>query len=260
MLKKYIWNKLSRVLPNKATQFVWNRYYYGLIRNYSEETIFDFLIIKDLIDVGDWAVDIGAHAGVYTKYLSKYVGQSGRVFSFEPVQMTFQALSNTVKKLKLHNVSLFQLALSNQASKGCMVIPFDQNGNKDYYGATFFEECRDPLRGEPVQSETLDNILLAKSRRISFIKCDVEGNELNVLAGGHRIISRFRPALLIEVKNNKKTLDALLSPLGYYGYEIAKIEPVDPKYRGIDNSENVFYLCGDHLKKLSRNRYWRIKD
>ena len=33
---------------------------------------------------GNTAVDIGAHKGAYTYWMSKYVGEKGKVFSFEP--------------------------------------------------------------------------------------------------------------------------------------------------------------------------------
>ena len=38
----------------------------------------------DYLVPGNIAVDIGAHKGAYTYWMSKYVGEKGKVFSFEP--------------------------------------------------------------------------------------------------------------------------------------------------------------------------------
>ena len=38
---------------------------------------------------GETVVDIGANVGVFSVFLSKEVGETGRVFAFEPVRETF---------------------------------------------------------------------------------------------------------------------------------------------------------------------------
>lgn len=41
---------------------------------------------------GDWALDIGANVGHYTKRMSDLAGPEGRVIAFEPVPDTFAVL------------------------------------------------------------------------------------------------------------------------------------------------------------------------
>ncbi len=42
-------------------------------------------LLPQLIGAGDWALDIGANVGHYTKRLSELLGGSGRVIAFEPI-------------------------------------------------------------------------------------------------------------------------------------------------------------------------------
>ena len=80
--------------------------------------------IKFMLDYlvpGNIAVDIGAHKGAYTYWMSKYVGEKGKVFSFEPqprLNKQLRLLLNDSKNIKLED-----LALSSNKGKDYMVIP-----------------------------------------------------------------------------------------------------------------------------------------
>jgi hypothetical protein len=68
----------------------------------------------------------------------------------------------------------------------------------------------------------LDDLCRDMRGRISFVKIDVEGHELEVLRGGIETLRRHRPNLLIEIEQRHSpvpifhTLDFLAS-LGYAG-------------------------------------------
>lgn len=66
--------------------------------------------------------------------------------------------------------------------------------------------------GIPVRIYRLDDLFGDLSP--SFIKCDVEGNELNVILGAKLLISRCKPVWLIENKS-----DAVFSAMRDLGYE-----------------------------------------
>ena len=51
--------------------------------------------------------------------------------------------------------------------------------------------------GDEVDVRRLDTLLVT-SDRIDFIKCDVEGHEIQVVNGALEIIQRFKPVWLIE--------------------------------------------------------------
>jgi hypothetical protein len=57
---------------------------------------------------------------------------------------------------------------------------------------------------------------------IEFIKIDVEGLEEDVIRGAHKLLSKRKPTLLIEV-HNAGVGQYLETKLPEYGYEITKI-------------------------------------
>jgi hypothetical protein len=69
---------------------------------------------------------------------------------------------------------------------------------------------------------TLDE-LLAGERRVSFLKCDVEGHEQQVFVGATRILGRDRPVVLTEVEQRHRSdpienTFAFFADAGYRGW------------------------------------------
>lgn len=72
----------------------------------------EMYLLANYIFNGDVCIDIGANYGAYTYELSKIIGITGEVYSFEPGKFAFNVLNKTVKKLK--NVYHCNIALSNK--------------------------------------------------------------------------------------------------------------------------------------------------
>ena len=80
---------------------------------------------------------------------------------------------------------------------------------------------------EPVLVDTrqLDG-LLSTQTGITFMKCDVEGHEDAVLAGGIELLTRERPTVLIELEERHRdepveTAFAFFGELGYSGWAVS---------------------------------------
>ena len=72
---------------------------------------------------GQTAIDIGAHKGAYTYWMSKYVGKDGKVFAFEPQPKLYNQLNKLLEHSNNYNVNLELLALSSSKGEDTMVIP-----------------------------------------------------------------------------------------------------------------------------------------
>jgi len=59
----------------------------------------------------------------------------------------------------------------------------------------------------------------AVSDRVDFIKIDIDGGEIDALQGSRRLISQFRPRIMIEI--NRENEEPFRSLLGEMKYEIA---------------------------------------
>lgn len=216
-LTKRLLLRVSGFLPERL-QSALRRVHYRrkLIRaRLSDEP--DLAAIGLLTKPGDTVFDLGANFGLFTRFLSESVGASGRVFSFEPTADMFSVLSHNCTHLGLANTSLHRTALSDRTGTSAMVIPVRNDGSLNHYEASLAIGDGDGPDGKTitVETATLDDFCSHHAvGKIDFIKCDVEGHELEVLEGARNTLRHCRPTLLIEVND---PLDA-----GGHGSEVLK--------------------------------------
>ena len=128
--------------------------------------------------------DVGANVGDWTAEVSKLCPQA-QIYSFEPVSKTFDALSGyTSEKVHPHKIALGD---SNE-SREIFVSDSDSTLNSVYSRASF-----GVTKPEQLEIRTLDSFCKEhKIERISFLKIDTEGNELNVLKGASEYVRQGR--------------------------------------------------------------------
>ncbi len=142
------------------------------------------------VQPGDTVVDVGGNRGVYTYHLSRLVGPSGHVHTFEPMPPNLHILRHTVKRYKLDNVVVHPQACGEKAERTTFCMPMDHGipelagAHQGTLGLTF--DC---------ESVRLDDVI---DGPISFLKVDVEGAELFVLRGAQRLLRTSRPVVLFE--------------------------------------------------------------
>jgi FkbM family methyltransferase len=145
-----------------------------------------------LLRPGDRVVDGGAHIGYLTLLASRCVGPSGEVHAFEPVPRTFAALEENVKLNAARNVRLMRVALAARAGETLLEVPIDPDGEGLLaWGATSVHLRRGPLERAPAQA--LDAYARAhRLDRITLLKLDLEGAELEALLGMEELLSGSR--------------------------------------------------------------------
>ncbi len=167
----------------------------------------EYPILDSLLSTGDWAIDVGANIGHYTKRMSEIVGEHGRIIAFEPIGDTFSLLAANLQAFRYKNVSLLNAAASDQTGIAGMSIPHFENGMRNYYEASI------TTNGDGLQAMTLAIDSLCLPSAVRLVKIDAEGHELNVLRGMTQLLSRDKPVLIIEVSSRE--VDSFLEPLGY---------------------------------------------
>lgn len=245
--------------PAKILQPIKKIHYLHTLRKFPESNKQEFKIIKYLLKPGNCVVDIGANIGIYTKYLSELVGNYGSVFSIEPIPLTFDILSYNIKKLGLKNVNLFKIAISDTIGENIMQVPLYDTGGENFYEASIVKEnINNSLRHIKVESKTIDSLFDKTSLKISFIKLDTEGHELECIKGAINTIQRFKPAWLIEISQDLDDLKTksyetfkLLNQYGYlpYWFDGSKLN----KRSLGDKSINYFFLTTEHLEILKNS-------
>ena len=199
----------------------------------------EMVVLKSLIGPGEAVVDIGANVGAYTKELSRLVGARGSVFAFEPVAANHQILQTVVRKGRLANVQCFRMALGAKIEQREITIPA-LGGFTGYYWAHF---ARPGEGGEKVDVSTLDTMRRQGNLpAIDFIKCDVEGSELEVLDGAAGLLGMDHPAWLIEVsRETSAKVFAVLTSSGYQAFVYSNGLVPTAAYRDGEFSNYFFF-------------------
>jgi FkbM family methyltransferase len=177
------------------------------------------------INVGDSIIDVGANFGYWTLVGSKLVGSKGTVHSFEPINHTFSALSSNIQSSNAKNVKLYNIALGEiEAVTNFNIASEDSIGGSSSQG---FHNVEKFDSSQEVFIKSADEVINLQTK-ITFVKIDVEGGELFVLKGMHKIIEKFMPVISFEWNfNTAKSMGydpiEIIEYLKTFGYSISII-------------------------------------
>jgi FkbM family methyltransferase len=172
---------------------------------------------------GDIVLDIGGNIGQTALMMAKKLGNTGRIYSFEPWPGTFQQLKKNLSlnpdisnKIQFENVALGAAPDNLMMYQDCI----SNNG-----GNRMVPQTLATSNGKVAVPVSTIDIFAGqhKLNLIDFIKIDVEGFEFKVLKGGMETIIKYKPLLFVELDdnnlreqgNNAKELIQLLIQLHY---------------------------------------------
>ncbi|MDR3671593.1 MAG: FkbM family methyltransferase [Holophaga sp.] len=144
------------------------------------------------IHPGDHVVDLGAYAGGSSYTFAQAVGTRGKVLAVEPDPLNYDALVRNVSHHGLSQVIPVRAAVweSNGESlfqaEGSMGSSLSATLNRDYNLVS-------------VPTLTLESLLDEHGfKELQFLKMDIEGAELKVIAQAMPLLCRLRPRIVIE--------------------------------------------------------------
>ena len=164
------------------------------------------------------AFDMGANHGVYALSMAKKL-VTGHVWAFEP---TLAPGSMLAKSIELNHfsekVTWVHAGLSDHPHDADILTSVNSELNSLYAETGIKERIR---------LEALDDFLntQAISVPISFVKLDVEGEEINVLRGGHQFFSNQSPLIMFELKHGDTVNHGLIEAVQALGYQIYRLLP-----------------------------------
>jgi FkbM family methyltransferase len=199
-------------------RFYWRTWNYKFVKDPGE-----IKYLLHYLSPGDIAVDIGANKGAYTYWMARAVGTNGKVFAFEPQPGLAAYLKGIVASCGFQAVTVEAIGLSSRSGQADLVIP--EEGKKYSPGATLEIEPSKKFHSFRVGIDTLDGYFGRKRvGPIRFIKCDVEGHELEVFKGGENILRNDRPVVLFEcesrhlARHSMHDVFSYLEDIGYRGH------------------------------------------
>ena len=146
-------------------------------------------LLKAILSAGDVVVDAGANIGVYSQFLSRCVGATGVVHSFEPSPENFKRLESATRKLG--NVRLRQAAVGESSGTSKLYLSDKLNVDHRAYASE-----GDSRRAVPIDIIALDDYF-NPGQRIDLIKMDIQGYELHALRGANRVLADNPAAKLL---------------------------------------------------------------
>lgn len=149
----------------------------------------------------EWnCIDIGANVGINSIVMAHYA-KIGKVYSFEPVSITYNLLDLNVKKSALKNIFINKVGLG--ATNETLTINVSRTG-LGTASITSIKSIADVTHNdalsfqEEIKINTLDSWWSLEGKpKIDFIKIDVEGFELEVLQGAAKFISSNPNVLMV---------------------------------------------------------------
>jgi len=128
-------------------------------------------------------VDVGAAKGeTLLDFIKMVNGRYKYIYAFEPDESSYLEIEKLIEKNKINDISVYKSGLSNTEG---VIRFFDRS-----YQSTVCNKGN-----KEIKIITLDKLLLDK--KVSFIKMDIEGSELNAIKGAEKIIKMYHPNLAI---------------------------------------------------------------
>lgn len=150
-------------------------------------------LFKKIVREGMTVVDVGANVGVYTLISGRLVGETGRVYSFEPTPRVFDLLKANVEMACLQGrVELVRKAVTDEGGRKLKLSLFSSTRNNTLFGGAESDKGF-----TEVDTVTLDDMFSGK--RVDVVKIDAEGAESRILKGMKGVV-RDNPGMVIIIE------------------------------------------------------------
>lgn len=172
-------------------------------------------ILAERLRPGMVFYDLGANIGLFTLLASRLVGDSGKVFSFEPDPENAARLRRNIEHNGFTNVSVIEKGIWSESTK----LNFLKSGaDSPDHGIGKFSATENGAGGTLTECVSLDDFTREESATPpDALKCDVEGAEVEALRGGAQLFESRHPWIVCEMHSdaNRHAATDLLASFGY---------------------------------------------
>jgi FkbM family methyltransferase len=210
--------------------------------------------VRKLLARGDSVLDVGANHGVYALAMAHAVGGEGQVVAIEPSARVSARLSASGAQNGFAQLRVVACAVSDHPGEAFLHMGASSELN------SLAQESAGSAEGERVSLATLDQIVREQGlSRVSFVKLDVEGEEVKALAGARALIAESAPLWMVEHKHGDRENVGLAESLLASGHQLYRLLPglnmLFPHPRGTDGDAfllNVFAASDARAQELEQ--------
>ena len=198
----------------------------GVLRGLHEMQVQEAL--RRCLPEGGTFVDVGAHIGFMSLCAARIVGPEGNVVAIEPVPENSAAVRRNAELNGFGHIRVIEAAASSRAGEAELITVSDTLWTRlDHVGDHPLAVGRSPVR-----TVALDDLVEAGDVAVpDVVKIDVEGAELEVLAGMRGLLAQRRTTVICEMHDTNLGFTELMTELGYRVVNLDGSRPI-PEARG----------------------------
>ncbi len=166
------------------------------------------LLKKDTI-----ILDCGAFEGAFSIYASKKVGDKGKIVCFEPGNDNLPILKENLRLNNIKNVKIIKAGVWSKKE----VLYFKDGG----LGGQISKDGNHKIKATDLDSEL--KRLKIPFNKVSFVKMDIEGAEIEAIDGMKELLAKGSPHLAIATyheRDGEKTYMEVEKKLKEKGYKV----------------------------------------
>jgi FkbM family methyltransferase len=219
-------NEVHYENPGWHTPCRWGRPLYFTSFAESAE-VMDIYLKHSGVKPGDVVFDLGAYCGLTALGFAEQVGKDGHVYTFEPDPENFVALKKNLETSTVTNVTAENAAIWKESGH----LQLQAEGTVASMVLSLAPRTHSTIEAISI---TLADYLSSKNiDKISLIKLDVEGAEVEILASSREVLKKFRPVVIVEVHlvhgaMTTAACRAILEEEGYRIYEVPQPGTTSP--------------------------------
>lgn len=218
----------ARTKLGAATFAPWGAQAYAVLTGTHEVQVQEAL--KRSVGAGDVVWDVGANIGAFSLLAARTVGPTGRVVAVEPEVGSARAIADNARRNAIGWIDVHPVAATAQTGDAELIVVRDSLWTRlASVGGHHLEVDRRVVPGV-----ALDDLAAPAP---DLVKIDVEGGELEVLAGMRRLLAEVRPVIVCEMHD---TNDAFCEAMSAAGYEVFNLDGPEPI---AEAGENAHALC-----------------
>lgn len=240
-----LFNKISFILRDPTI-------YYNLIRYGEYEPTLSY-IFSTLIKKGMTILDIGGNIGYFSLMASRLVGPNGKVYVFEPDPTNFMYLRKNIEINDISNINLVKKCVSNKEG----IIKLHHHPIYHSCHSIFKSSSKRSTKEIDVESIVLDKMFKNECSKISFIKMDIEGAELNALKGMANLLKKNKVKYLLTEYNSrilrsigKNANDFIAELANYFSRYYVILDDINLKFDLFTKKDTLIR----YLNSLTQNR------
>lgn len=156
---------------------------------------------KDILDIKDNEsfVDLGAYNGDTIRELLEYTGgKVNKILAVEPDGYSYKKLCKYILQSEADFIITENCAVSNEDTTAYFL---NKGGRMSGL---------DREKGVITQVYTVDTLCKRHEFKPTYIKMDLEGEELNALHGCYEVINKYKPKMLVSAYHKREDLFALI--------------------------------------------------